>query len=402
MEQQAVQTVAGTAGRTWRRRLLLAFCAMALLLVIWGLSKARHFEANTVLPHTPYLVSQDVGPLHQSLRIADLHCDTLLWNRPFLQHSPSGQADLPRLLTGNVAIQVLASVTSVPKRALTDGPFPNMDVVAPLAVLQGWDRASWTSPKQRALFCAQKLGTAVQNAKGALVWIRTSDDLRRFLDARAEGPHAVAALLAAEGLYCLEGNAANVDDLYHAGFRVMGFTHFTDNEFGGSSASEANLGLTEAGRNVLKRIDERKMIVDLAHASPQLIEDVLAATQRPVIVSHTGARGLVDTPRNLDDATLRHVAEHGGLIGVGYWTKAIGDASPANVAATLRYVIERAGIDHVALGSDFDGATTTAFDASELSVVTDALLHQGLSKEDIGKVMGENVIRLLLDALPQQ
>ena len=143
------------------------------------------------------------------------------------------------------------------------------------------------------------------------------------------------------------------------------------------------------------------ILVDLAHASPRAVDDVLAIARRPVVVTHTGVKGTCPGPRNLSDDQIRRIAATGGVIGIGYWDAAVCGIDPASIARAIRYASRIAGVDHVALGSDFDGATRTYFDASELVLVTDALLTAGFGEDEIRRIMGGNVVRLLLDALPR-
>jgi microsomal dipeptidase-like Zn-dependent dipeptidase len=121
---------------------------------------------------------------------------------------------------------------------------------------------------------------------------------------------------------------------------------------------------------------------------------------RPLIVSHTGVKGTCNNPRNLSDDELRAVARTGGVIGVGYWQTATCGTDAAAVARAIKYAAGIVGIDHVALGSDFDGGAPMPFDSSALVLITDALLKQGFSEEEIRKIMGENVVSILLDLLP--
>jgi len=144
------------------------------------------------------------------------------------------------------------------------------------------------------------------------------------------------------------------------------------------------------------------MIIDLAHSSPNAVADVLDMATRPVVVSHTGVRGACDSVRNLSDQLMKRIAAQGGLIGIGYWEGAVCDISPAGVAASIAYAIDLVGEDHVALGSDYDGATQVAFDTSQLVLLTDALLKAGVSEEAIAKVMGGNLIAFLRANLPSR
>jgi membrane dipeptidase len=104
-----------------------------------------------------------------------------------------------------------------------------------------------------------------------------------------------------------------------AGFRMIGLAHFFDNEFAGSAHGVEKYGLTEQGRALVRDMERRKILVDLAHASPKTIEDVTAMASRPVIFSHTGVRGTCDNRRNLSDEQLRKIAATGGVIGIGFW-----------------------------------------------------------------------------------
>jgi microsomal dipeptidase-like Zn-dependent dipeptidase len=149
-------------------------------------------------------------------------------------------------------------------------------------------------------------------------------------------------------------------------------------------------------------MEKKEIIIDLAHASPKLIEEVLEIVKRPVIVSHTGVNGTFYSPRNLSDAALRAIAKNGGLIGIGFWEEAVGSIHPASIAAAIRYTSDLLGVDHVALGSDFDGAVTTSFDASNIILLTEALIQEHFSDKEIKKIMGGNQIEFLKHNLPKK
>lgn len=141
------------------------------------------------------------------------------------------------------------------------------------------------------------------------------------------------------------------------------------------------------------------MIVDIAHSSPRAVAEVLAMATRPVVSSHGGVRATCKVNRNLTDEEIRGVARTGGLIAIGYWDGAICDTSPAAVAKAIAHVRDLVGVQHVALGSDFDGSVTTSFDTSELVLVTQALMDRAFSDEEIRAVMGGNALRLLAAGL---
>ena len=203
-----------------------------------------------------------------------------------------------------------------------------------------------------------------------------------------------------EGAHPLEGDLDNLDSLQAQGLQFVGLTHFFDNELGGSLHGISGEGLTDFGRNVVARADQLNMTIDIAHASPQMVRDVLALTSRPVILSHGGFQGHCDSPRNLDDELMLQVADAGGIIGVGYWDATACDYTPAGIAKSIRYGIDLMGLEHIALGSDYDGAVTTSLDTSELAALTQAMLDQDFTEEEIRAVMGGNMLRFLREQLP--
>jgi len=130
------------------------------------------------------------------------------------------------------------------------------------------------------------------------------------------------------------------------------------------------------------------------------LADVMRLATRPVVVSHGGVKATCDTNRNLTDDELRALARNGGVIGIGYWDAAVCAPTPAATAKAIVHAVRVAGIDHVGLGSDFDGSVTTGFDTAHVIAVTQALIDAGLSDAQIGQVMGGNVRRLLMAGLP--
>lgn len=347
------------------------------------------------------IVSPRAAELHRRLVVADLHADTLLWGRDLLQRGSRAQVDLPRLQEGNVALQAFTVATRVPRGLNIEANDADaFDDLTLLAVVQRWPRRTWTSRLQRALHQARRLSDAASRSGGALVLLRTRADVAALLERRRTRPHLVGAWLGLEGAHALEGGPARLDALEAAGFRMVALTHFFDNEWAGSAHGRTKGGLTTAGRDLVRRLEERRLLLDLAHASPAAIDDALSLSTRPVVVSHTGVRGTCDNRRNLSDAHVRAVAATGGVIGIGFWDTAACGTDEDAIARAVLHAARVGGIDHVGLGSDFDGAVTTPFDAAGLPRLTDALLRAGLSEQDVAKVMGGNVARLLAESLP--
>jgi membrane dipeptidase len=355
---------------------------------------------NTVIHPAPYTASAKAISTHQTLFVADLHDDALLWNRDPLQRYDRGHSDLPRLLDGHVALQVFATVTKSPKGLNYERNGSDTDSITMLAMAQRWPVATWTSLLQRALYQSQKLRQAAQDSQGRLVLVKSQQDMAAFVKAWGADSQRVAAVLATEGLHPLEGKLENVDRLYDAGFRIAGLTHFFDNEVGGSAHGIEKAGLTPFGRQVVAKLEAKHMLIDLAHASKPLMDDVLALAKRPVLVSHTGVAGTCPGPRNLTDTHLKRIAATGGVVGIGYWEGAVCQPTVASIARAIRYAVDLVGVAHVALGSDFNGATRTPFDTTGLPQLTEGLMQAGFSTDDIRAIMGGNVQRLLLQSLP--
>lgn len=333
--------------------------------------------------------------LHRSLAVADLHGDTLLWKRSLLSRSDRGQVDLPRLRAGNVALQVFSSVTKTPKNQNYAANTDETDNITLLAIGQMQPPRTWGSLLERSLFHADKLRAAEAGSAGALRVIDGPAALDGLLADRRRGVKVTGALLSVEGLHNLEGRLDNVDRLYAAGFRMAGLVHFFDNEVAGSMHGVARGGLTPLGRQVIRRMEARGMIVDIAHASHQSVAEILAMARRPVLSSHGGVQAVCRENRNLTDDEIRGVARTGGVVGIGYWDGAVCSVDVSAIVRSILHVRDLAGIDHVGLGSDFDGAVTTGFDTGELVLITQGLIDAGLSERDIAKVMGGNVLRVL-------
>jgi microsomal dipeptidase-like Zn-dependent dipeptidase len=341
------------------------------------------------------VVSAEAKALHKTLNIVDLHSDTLIWNRDLNESVSRGHMDLPRLQDGNVALQLFSSVTKTPKNQNYDGNGADTDNITLLTIAQLQPVKTWSSLAERSLYHAQKRDDAVVASAGAIKAVDTAGQLDALLSARQKDKRPVGAMLTIEGLQNLEGKAANLDRLYDAGFRMAGLTHFFDNELAGSMHGLKKGGLTPFGRDIVRRMEAKGMIIDIAHLSHSGVAEVLAMATRPVVSSHGGVQATCKVNRNLTDDEVRGVAKTGGVIGIGYWDGALCDTSPRAAAKAMKHVRDLVGIEHVALGSDYDGATTVRFDTSQLVQVTQALMDEGFTAQEIRAVMGENALRVI-------
>ncbi len=377
---------------------LLLLVALAIFFLVGP--AAVESAVNRVVPPQAAPPSEKARTLHRQLFIADLHADSLLWGRDLLERGTRGQVDIPRLIEGNVALQAFTVVTKTPRGLNIERNEATSDTIIWLALAERWSPRTWAHLTERALYQARRLEQMAAKSVGKLVLLRTAAELSDYLERRRRDPAMVAGLLGIEGAHALDGDLKNLDRLFDAGFRMMSPTHFFDNEFAGSSAGVSKGGLTELGKEMVRRMEAKHMLVDLAHASPQTIADVLAMATRPVAVSHTGVQGTCNNRRNLSDAEVRGIARTGGVIGIGFWKTAVCGTDARAVARAMRYTAKLVGVEHAALGSDFDGAVTTPFDAAGLAALTDALLAEGFTETEISAIMGGNTLRVLKENLP--
>lgn len=385
------------------KRFFKAFAVLVLIAIAAFFYFAPYYvaaERNAVRPHAPYPISDQAQALHDSLIIGDWHADALLWDRNLLKRSDIGHVDIPRLLEGNVAIQMFTAVTKSPAgQNIHENAADATDNITLLAIGQLWPPRTWNSLLERALYQAEKLHHFADKSEQLRV-IETQSDLEQLLADRAAGQNVIGGLLGIEGAHPLESDIANLAKLTDAGHRMIALQHFFDNALGGSLHGENNAGLTDFGREVVTQVEQRNLILDLAHSSPQVARDVLAITDMPIVVSHTGIFGACPSERNYDDGLMQDIAAKGGVIAIGYWRTAVCDDSPSGIARSIQTAIDLVGENHVSLGADFDGSVTTSLDTSELAAITQALVDIGIPETQIRKVMGENMLRVLRARLP--
>ena len=239
----------------------------------------------------------------------------------------------------------------------------------------------------------------INNSNGRIIGILNKSDLQTFLEKRQSGERVIAGILSLEGAHALEGNLQNLDTLYKNGVRIFGLAHLFDNDIAGSTHGKKRYGLTEKGVKAIRNAQRLHMIIDLAHASEKTIDDVVSISEKPVIYSHGGVRGTLNSIRNLKDEQIQAIASTGGVIGISFFKRAVGGNSIVDAVKAIRYVADLVGYQYVAIGSDFDGAVVTSINSGGFSLLTGALLDAGFNRNEIRAIMGGNAIRVFMETL---
>jgi len=364
-------------------------------LIVPGIIDKDH---NKIRVKPPYEVSMEARNLYNSLDfVSDMHCDALLWKRDLLKDNKFGQVDIPKMLRANIGIQAFTIVTKSPKDQNFDKNSGDSDNITSLYLAQGRPMSSLTN---RTISQCEALYGFANKSNGKFRVITTSKELQKYILDREKQKNITAGFIGVEGAHALDGKIENVDVLFKKGVRMMAATHFFDNKLGGSAHGISGDGLTEFGKSVIQKMDELNMIVDVAHSSPKLIDDILLITDQPIVSSHTGVKGTCDNVRNLSDKHIKAIANSGGLISIAMFEQAVCGIDAKATANAIKYTTDLVGVDFVALGSDFDGSVTTPFDITGLPLIVEELMKLNFSRDDINKIMGANMKRFLLKNLP--
>jgi membrane dipeptidase len=246
----------------------------------------------------------------------------------------------------------------------------------------------------------------------------TSDDIRRI-----HKTGKIASLMGIEGGHAIEDSLSALRQFYRLGVRYMTLTHTNTNNWADSAgginnpAEKRHGGLSDFGREVVREMNRLGMMVDVSHVADDTFQDVIETTQAPVIASHSSCRALTNVPRNLTDDMLKALAQNRGVVMINFYNGFINTeyarpgaqapAKPANVATMemliqhFEHAIKVAGIDHVGIGSDFDGVDGMLpggmEDVSKLPAITYELLKRGYSDADVKKVLGGNMLRVMAE-----
>lgn len=236
----------------------------------------------------------------------------------------------------------------------------------------------------------------------------TADDVDRIA---ASGK--IASLIGVEGGHSIENSLARLRELYDRGARYMTLTHSRNLDWADSCTDEPKVGgLSEFGEEVVREMNRLGMLVDISHVSPECMRKTLAVTRAPVIFSHSSAKAICDHPRNVPDDVLRLTAENGGVVMVNFFTNFVLPTGITDIQRDARgdlrvvadhidHVVEVAGIDHVGIGSDYDGIPRVPHGLDDVSTyprLTQELLDRGYNRGQIQKIMGGNMMRVLREA----
>jgi membrane dipeptidase len=377
---------------------------------------------TVVMTQTPSseAVSPRARQLHDRAIVIDTHDDTtqrLIFERGFdigVRHT-DGNLDVPRMREGGLD-------------ALFFSIWVTGDVTGSTAV-------------RRALAQIDAVREAIRTHARDLVLATTAADVRR-----AAADRKIAALMGIEGGHMIDSDLGLLRTFAALGVRYMTLTHSLNTTWADSSGEKAaHNGLTPFGKDVVREMNRLGMMVDVSHVSDKTFFDVMETTGAPVIASHSSCRAIANSPRNMTDDMLRAVARNGGVVMINYHSSFLSEAfrtatrSPdlqARIDRSLKqcgddeacairegerinheamragllpavqwttivdhidHVVKVAGVDHVGLGSDFDGATMPLGmeDVSKLPKVTEALLDKGYAERDIEKILGGNILRVM-------
>jgi membrane dipeptidase len=236
----------------------------------------------------------------------------------------------------------------------------------------------------------------------------TAADVRRIVESGK-----IASLMGVEGGHSIENSLANLQRLYQRGARYMTLTHSKNTEWADSCTDEPNNnGLSDFGRQVVLEMNRLGMLVDISHVSPKTMHDVLDTTKAPVIFSHSSTRAICNHPRNVPDDVLARLPENGGVVMINFFSGFIVPTDQLKEEQSTRgtihdvvdhivHAIEVAGVEHVGIGSDFDGISRVPVgleDVGTYPAITQLLLDRGFDRESIHKVLGGNVLRVMEQA----
>lgn len=344
--------------------------------------------------------------------IFDGHNDTVLslldTDRSFFESADVGHVDLPRALEGGLGGGFFAVYIRDP--GVSDKPPADSSSVDTSMRVYG-DESTWPEPMSLEYAQATALGLlgrllqVERTSGGKARVVRTAAELQQCLDGGV-----FAMLLHFEGAEPLDAEGRALEVFYAAGLRSVGITHSRRNRFAQGvpfrfpHSPDTGPGLTDAGRELVRQLNRRKVVIDLSHITEQGFWDVAAMTDAPLVATHSNAHALTPSTRNLTDRQLDAVRDSRGVVGLNFHVGFLREDGARNAETPIArmvehidYMAERMGVDCVALGSDLDGAVMPAElkDAAGLPKLMRALADRGYTGEDLRKLAHGNWVRVL-------
>ncbi len=319
-------------------------------------------------------ISTQLISLHHKAFVIDLHNDVLekvVYGYDLGSLNSSNHSDVPRFIKGGIDAQMFAlwpSPTSYPTTAF-----------------------------QHTMAMIDSFQSQMNKYPDKLKQAKNSKEIDSL-----SGPNKVVGIIAVEGGHAIENTIDKLKEFYNRGVRYMTLTWNNSTSWATAAADGQALtkGLSNFGRQVIKSMDSLGIIIDISHVGKKTIEDVLEVTTNPIIASHSGVRALRNHYRNLYDEQIIAIANSGGVIGVVFYPSFLSTSSTVRIDTVIKhidYIKNLVGIDHVALGSDFDGIEKVVVgleDVSKFPDLTMALLKKGYSYEDVKKILGGNFMRV--------
>lgn len=313
--------------------------------------------------------------LHNESIFFDAHCDSVLdvlsGARSLCEISEKGHLDIPRLKIGGINVQIFA--VFVRPEWYHDAAHMTLKTITVLK--KELEKCPGDISFSKSIFDAER---ALQNGK-------------------------IAALLSIEGGEALQGDLDMLRIYRELGVTSLILTWNNRNLIAdGAMDHKSGGGLSDFGLQVIEEMARLGMVVDIAHISPKGFWDVIKVTKKPLIVSHTLPRTFMDTPRNLDDEQIKAVADNGGVMGVTFYFSSYGgkEGSISTVLDAIDYFVKKAGVDHVGIGSDFDGYSGNVSGMKsclDMINITRGLVERGYCDDDIEKILGRNFVRVFKD-----
>jgi membrane dipeptidase len=354
------------------RRALSAGLALAMVVTTTGLSaQETHAErVRRILSEVPLIDGHNDLPG----QIRGMKTSEGDVGRYDLRQRTSGDTDIPRLRQGMVGAQFWSVNVNV------NHPRPAMQQLEQIDVAH----------------------RVIEAYPDVFELAGSASDIERIF-----GAGKIASLLGIEGGHVIENSLGALRTFYRAGVRYMGLTHFANTDWADSATDSVVVdGLSPFGEEVVREMNRMGMLVDLSHVSPAAMSDALNVTEAPVIFSHAGARALADHPRNVPDSILRRLPSNGGVLMQLFYPPYINTgvdstATLAEVADHIEHIRDVAGVDHVGIGSDFDGIPSYVEgleDVSTFPALFVELARRGWTDEELGKLAGENLLRAMREA----